>query len=478
MRGKTTGNLDKLPAKSAQFKQYQMDPVKVTVKEKIRVELPRRELLSEIESQNTFANPIYESNELHGHSNWQTDPIIRTYEGFDSGISVPRGFLPDLLRLCQERDITPEIEDIRSIQPVAFPERLAGVDLLPYQARAVDQAMKIDQGVIVSPTGSGKSLIGLEIIRQRRQKTLIIVHRSDLLKQWLDVIEERLGIKASIIAEGEFDPSKDIVVGMVQTLASRLAETKKLSAEFGLVLVDEAHHLPAQTFYDVLGVLSAKHLYGLSATPGRRDGLELMIYRAVGPAIATISKKEVEELEATVPAEVYAFETGFNPGLVDSWHEYLHSITHSAERNLLIIDLAVRETAPVLVLCDRTEHVDQLCEMLTLREIPHVKAHGKISAKNRESIIQQMREARLTIATTSLVGEGLDVKPWTILIMASPISSEIKLLQAVGRVVRASPGKKEAIVYDLRDNCGFAGASFKKRFEIYKKNKIWVNFPR
>ena len=90
--------------------------------------------------------------------------------------------------------------------------------------------------------------------------------------------------------------------------------------------------------------------------------------------------------------------------------------------------------------------------------------------------MEKIKKAQITIATASLIGEGIDIDSWSILIMASPISSEIKLLQCIGRIVRPKDGKEVAVVFDLKDNCGFSGASFKKRFEIYKKHKIWVEF--
>ncbi len=129
---------------------------------------------------------------------------------------------------------------------------------------------------------------------------------------------------------------------------------------------------------------------------------------------------------------------------------------------------------PILILSDRVAHADDLSGMFSRRNFDHALVHGKV--KDREEAIERIKKATVTIGTTGLLGEGLDVPFWEVLIMASPISSEIKLMQAIGRVVRASPGKKSALIYDLKYDCGFSGASFKKRFEIYRKHKIWVEF--
>lgn len=449
---------------------------KIKINSRILIHSPGKHLVFRIKKANTFKNPKFEVNKEHGYSNWQILPAIETFRlNEDGSIIVPRGYLPDLMQLCEECDVILAIEDLRNECPAELPA-LKGIELRPYQERAVVQAMQSDQGVIVSPTGSGKSLIGLELIRRRGQKALILVHRTELASQWIALIKERFGITAGFIGNGVIDIGEQITIAMVQTLALCEEETKTLSDSFGLIILDEVHHAPATTFFDVLGFFSAKYRYGLSATPGRRDGLEPMIYLAIGKTIATISKKEVEEIGATVPATVVSVKTGFNPGVVNSWHEYLDSISSNANRNIKIINLAQQSQDAVLILTDRVSHADLLSEMLNRRQIDHVLAHGKIGKSERKDVMDRIRLTKITVGTTSLLGEGLDVSMWVILIIASPIFSEIKLLQSIGRITRSAPGKKKAIVYDLRDDCGFSGGSFKRRFEIYKKNKMWVEF--
>lgn len=440
----------------------------------IVLECDSKEVVRQCIRENTFDNHLYISNERNGRSNWKTKSAITTYRYEGENLILPRGYLRSLLKIFRESDITTKIIDERVSNPCAYPEKLNGIVLRDYQQRAVAESMKFDQGCIVSPTGSGKSVMALEAIRRRGQKTLIIVHRGELARQWVSVIKERMGIIPGLIGDGEWTIGDQITVAMVQTLSSRKNEVKTLSNAFGLVLVDEQHHIPASTFFDVLGLLNAKFRYGFSATVERRDGLEQMIYRGIGPIIEEISRDEVEDTGSVIAPTVIAIETGFNPGLVNSWSEYLDSLSGNSERNLLLIDLSQQsEDGSVLILVDRVAHAEQLSEMLERRNIDHVLAHGKI--KDRENVMEQIKSSKLTVGTTSLLGEGLDVNAWSVLIMGAPISSEIKLLQNIGRIVRPSNGKK-AFVYDLRDDCGFSGASFKKRFEIYKKNKIWVEF--
>lgn len=445
---------------------------------KHRLGIGRREIEDRFTKDNTFANPEYLSNEQNGRA-WANRDVpekIFTYRIEGTTLILPRGYARDLLKLCEEYKITPKIIDERTSNPCSYPESLKGIVLRGYQQRAVDATNKFGQGTIVSPTGSGKSLIGLEIIRQKKEKALVLVHRAELGKQWASVIEERMGIIPGFIGDGSWEIGNEITIGMVQTLASRIEETRSLSESFGLVICDEVHHCPSETHFDVLGLLNAKYRYGLSATLGRRDCLEEVIYRTVGPTISVIEKAEVEQVGAVVPSTVIPVETGFNPGLVDSWSEFLDSISRSEERNNLILNISKEANGPVLILVDRVAHAQRLSDILTEDGIDHVLAHGQLSKMDRDIVMDKIRTSHITIGTSGLLGEGIDVSGWEILVMGSPISSEIKLMQAIGRCVRPAPGKEKAIIYDLRDDCAFAGSSFKKRFEIYKKNRIWVEF--
>lgn len=290
------------------------------------------------------------------------------------------------------------------------------------------------------------------------------------------MIEKLLGIKASRIGDGNWDDSAPITIGMIQTISKSLERVNGLSV--GLVICDEVHHAPCNTFYEVLNRLPAKCRFGLSATPKRRDGLEMLIYRAIGHVLAEIPRGQVEACKSTVPAIVKVINTGFDPDGVDSWNDYLEAITHSERRNRGIISL-IDPCKPTLVITDRVEHAEKLWG-LCIKEFGEdrcVLAHGKLPSSQRVDLMQRIKSAPITIGTTGLLGEGIDVSHWEVLIMASPISSEIKLMQAVGRCVRTAEGKDTATIYDLKDDCGFAGASLKKRLEIYRKNKIWVESP-
>ena len=449
--------------------------IELKLSSNIALKSPPPEILKQAVADNTFENPIFKSNEQNRRSNWQVDPKITTYSYEKETLILPRGYLRNLLNIFKENDITPKIVDERFTNTCEFPDELKGITLRPYQQRAVDEALNYDQGVILAPTGSGKTIIGLEIIRRHGQTAIICVHRTDLARQWETLIKERLGIVPGFIGDGRWEVG-NVTIAMIQSLTSQESQTKQLSKMFGLVLLDEHHHCPAVSTFQVLGLfqLNIAMAFLRAGTAGMASNLSLIV-----PSVGKSHPYRKWKLKPSVLSfqqQSFAIETGFNPGQLDSWHEYQAAIACDSGRNLMIIDLAKRSAGAVLILVDRVNHAEQLSEMLTRRNIDHTLAHGKIAKKDRGAIVEKIKSSKITVGTTSLLGEGLDIAIWGTLIMGAPISSEIKLTQAIGRIVRPADGKNVATVFDLKDEHAFSGASFNKRFEIYKKNRIWVEF--
>lgn len=435
---------------------------------------PIEGLRKKVIADNTFKNPEIEAAEKYGRYTGEIAEEIETFYCQGNDIVVQRGYGSDLIRILKRNDISLDLVEERVCPPASFPS-LNGVTLRSYQQRAVTEAVeKNTQGVICSPTGSGKSIMGLEIIRRKQVTTLVLVHRGELAGQWMKEIKRLFGIEAGFIGRGKWNISVPITVAMVQSLSKNEEKCREVGEQFGLVLLDEAHHAPARTIVDVFSWLPCKYRYGLSATPIRRDSLDALIFRSVGPIIAKVSREEVEGGRSIVPASVRIIKTGFDPGSIDSWHEYASSL-ESRKRNTLVIGLIPKDKFS-LVLVDRIAHAETLSQMLNDLAIPHVLAHGQLGGEERKSLMGRVKSARLTIATTSLIGEGIDVSHWETLILAAPISSEAKLLQAIGRVLRPSQGKTVGEVIDLLDDCGFAGSSLKNRLSIYRKHNIKFEF--
>jgi len=428
------------------------------------------ELAELVLSANTYSNPAYAEALRVGRSVWRVPAEICTYRDdreCDGNIVLPRGYLSELLTLLPKG--TP-LEDGRTQAKVPFPE-FQGVTLRPYQKKVVVAASKAEQGVICAPTGSGKTLMGLALLSHLKHRTLVVVHSKELAKQWREVIHDRLGIAAGFIGDGKWTEGEVITIGMLQTLHRNPERTCEMAAQYGTTLVDEVHHVPATTFAEVLSWLPTRYRYGLSATPHRRDGLDVLIHRVVGPTLAQVSTKDVQKAGATVPAVVKIIESGFFPGVVDSWVAFVNALVNDGNRNQLIVDIAEKSAlkVPVLVLVERIEHAEFLAALV---RVPCVLVHGSMPAKERAAAMVEIQNANITIGTVGLLGEGLDVAGWGALILASPISSRTRLLQAIGRIVRPHEGKVRGYVADIVDRHPLAMASFRKRCAIYDDQKI------
>ena len=446
---------------------------KIILNENLIVCEPIEEIREKIIKDNTFANPQYAEALKYARNTDTIEAVIETFSCQGLNIIVQRGYGRDFLNTLNKKLIPAEIIEQRSCPQAVFPA-LKGVSLRHYQLRAVNEAHDATQRTIVAPTEAGKSIMGLELIRRKQTPSLILLHRSELAKQWKNEVKRLFGITPGFIGAGTWEVGDLITIGMVQTLAKNEEKCRELSDKFGLILCDECHHAPARTFAQVIGWLASKFRFGLSATPTRRDKLDCLIHRVIGPTLTRISREEVEGVNSIVPAFITIVNTGHDPGSVNSWHQFCSSL-NNPYRNRLVLNFITKNKA-TLILVDRIVHAESLSEALKEMRVAHVLAHGNLPSEKRATLMDRIKSSSITVGTTSLLGEGLDVAHWETLILAAPISSEAKLLQAIGRIVRPSEGKELGRVFDLKDDCGFAGSSLKNRLEIYKKHGINFKF--
>ena len=248
----------------------------------------------------TMDNPKYKDLVKLGKYTGNTPERLEFYENKSCGLVIPRGFAARAYQICQEHGELVNVIDNRLIFGVV--EFNFQGSLKPFQTVAVKDMLLHDSGVLSSGTGSGKTVMALYLIAERKQPTLIIVHTKELLNQWIDRIEQFLGIPADevgIIGAGKFTLGDRITVGMVQTLCKRVDEVKGL---FGHVIVDECHRCPSKTFSDVVTSFDAKYLLGLSATAYRRDGLGRVIYLYLGDKRHEVKKAELLDLGPPLPS--------------------------------------------------------------------------------------------------------------------------------------------------------------------------------
>lgn len=253
------------------------------------------ELVSFLREKLNFLNSDYLIRKNLGRSTFQTEKYYKLIGEEDEKINIPRGFLEELVRFCKENRITYKVVDKRQkLTTVAFN---SNIKLYPFQAEALKTTDKKDFGVIVAPPGSGKTIMGLELIARKKQPALIVVHRKQLFDQWVERIQSFLGIPKKDI--GRFSGSekrsgKQVTVGMIQSL-NRSGENYEIPNTFGSIIVDECHHIPAKTFRETITRFHSYYLYGLTATPMRKNNDENLIYVFIGKILSEIKSDFLDD---------------------------------------------------------------------------------------------------------------------------------------------------------------------------------------
>jgi superfamily II DNA or RNA helicase len=325
-------------------------------------------------------------------------------------------------------------------------------------------------------------VIGIYLLAQRKRSTLILVHRQPLLEQWQNQLAEFLHLpprEIGVVAGGKNSRTGKIDVAMLQSLV-REGEVEQCVGEYGYVIVDECHHVPAFSFEQVLKNVRARYVTGLTATPYRRDGHHPIIAMQCGPVRCQIDAHDTGL--RPFKRRLICRETGFVlPAHQDTpHHEILHALMINENRNQLIINDVIQvltEKRFPLILTERREHLELLHDMLKKVASNIIVLHGGKSAKGREAIMQKLKdipetEGRVILATGAYIGEGFDDHRLDTLFLAMPISFKGKMEQYAGRILRLHPGKEEVRIYDYVDSqVPMLARMFKKRLKTYQAMK-------
>ena len=256
-------------------------------------------------------------------------------------------------------------DNTRDLTPIDF--EFKGT-LRPYQAQAATAAVRRRFGVIVFPTGGGKTIAALAIIAERGQPALVVVHTRELMNQWIERIHEFLDIpvdEIGVIGGGKMKIGERITVGMIQTLYKCAHD---VSQHIGHLIVDECHRTPSRTFTEAVSAFDSRYMLGLSATPYRRDGLTKLIHFYLGDQVAAVNQKELTESGAILPFKVKWVETGFTTGLDPSsqYSAMLSELTQDPKRNAIVCQeaaqCAVAGKGIPLVISDRKAHCQAIAE--------------------------------------------------------------------------------------------------------------------
>lgn len=414
-------------------------------------------LLARIKHLASLHNPEFHKRQKLRLSVYGTPRFVRCYEEDLTHLHLPRGLLSLLEALIREAGSRLDVEDARTL-----PGRVGlhlEESLSTTQEGAVRELLRHDEGLLVAPPGSGKTRMACAVIAARSVPTLVLVHRKPLLDQWRLELQRCLGLCSKEIGQlggGRKRRSRVVDLAMIQSLQSDAAS--EVFADYGQVVVDECHHVPAVSFDQILRRAAARFVLGLTATPYRRDGLGELIMMRCGPI-----RHRVEDNAAadSMERQLVVRETDFEPGLGDEARiqDVYRELVEDQARNRRICDdlrQAVADGRSCLVLTEWRVHLERLAEILLTAEVPAVVLHGGVKKKERLSRVAALNGARpeeplLVLATGALVGEGFDLPRLDTLVLTFPISFRGKVIQYAGRILRSHPAKTAVIVYDYRD---------------------------
>ncbi|ANI89683.1 restriction endonuclease subunit R [Arachidicoccus ginsenosidimutans] len=426
-------------------------------------------LINFLKEELNFANSEFIIKKRTGKNTFGTERYFKFVEETEKEIIVPRGFIGKLIRFCKEAQIEFQFSDERKLKqavPFSFHAQLR-----KHQQEVIDVTAKKDFGVIVAPTGSGKTIIGLKIIADKNQPALIVVHRKQLLEQWIERIEAFIGIPKKdigIIGQGKTKISKQITVATIQSLPKQLEE---IHNQFGTIIVDECHHIPAETFRNTIEKLHTFYLYGLTATPFRKYNDGKLIFTHLGEIIANIQPTEIENYkQAKIIIRNTELDVPYN-SKTDNFETLSKILVHDSARNKLILNdvqTELNQWKKVVIITERKEHIETLYLFLKQSyEVVTLSGDDSESSKKSKWKILHDGNFQVLLTTGQYFGEGTDLNNINTLFLVYPFSFQGKLIQYIGRVQRS---EINPTIYDYRDyKIDYLNKLFLKRNTYYRK---------
>ena len=456
----------------------------VTVSNNIKITNHSPEIITWCQNNLKLPNPEYAKKVRMGFWTGSTPKDLYLYELHGGELVIPYGCLKAIAPMLKDAIVQSDFKPSVSIdygQPIP---------LYPYQEIAVEQAKNGLYGILQSRAGSGKTQMGIALIKEYGKRTLWLTHTLDLLNQSkeraLRYIDSSL---IGTITEGKVNIGKGVTFATIQTMCKLdLSHYKDM---WDVIIVDECHRVagtPTQMsmFAKVLNSLSARHKYGLSATVHRADGMIQATFALLGDVVYTVPDEAVADKVMQVGIRpvgtaVKISRECLNTDGTLNYTKLINYLCESEDRTNLIANHIVKESSrSCLILSDRLEHLSNIIDALPFpMQEDAVMISGKMTSKKgkaeREHALEDMRskKKKYLFATYSLAKEGLDIPCLERLFMATPQKDYAVITQSIGRIARIHEGKAPPICYDFVDDIGYLVKSYKKRCTTYKKNNCY-----
>jgi superfamily II DNA or RNA helicase len=471
-------------SKKPEVKLESMDfPGQLAIVEANRLYIPKKDVsqraLNRIKRLAAFSNPQFYKTQKMRMSTYDIPRIIYSLDETAEYIGIPRGCRASLVQLLEKFEISYLFDDKRNKgKPIDV--RFKGM-LREEQQFAANALLQYENGVLSVPTAFGKTVIGASLIAERKCNTLILVHLHTLFDQWKKSLEQFLEINETLpetenkrgrkkvrsligqTGSGKNTASGIIDIALVQSLIHE-NEVDDAVKNYGMVIVDECHHASSVNYEKVLGVVNARYVYGLTATPTRQDGQHPITFMQCGAIRYNVSAKE-QAGKRNFEHYIIPCFTGFKKPLTQDeahWHItqiYTTLVENEARNQQIVTDVveAVKSHRTPIILTQRKEHVVRLSDMLKNQtDARIVTLVGSDSAKVKNQTMELLAniphdEQLIIIATGKYVGEGFDYPRLDTLFLVSPIAWKGTLSQYAGRLHREYPGKQNVRIYDYVD---------------------------
>lgn len=419
--------------------------------------------------------------------------IISCSEITDDYLMLPRGCEEAAVDFFKSNGVEVGIEDKTNPGQRIDVEFMGS--LYEEQQRAIEALEAHRCGTLYATTAFGKTVTAAALIARKKVNTLILVHTKALLDQWRERLEEYLSTdfqpeehhkgrgrrkkfqQFGALSSTESTLNNKIDIALLQSCMSD-NDVKPFVHHYGMVIVDECHHAPAVNFERVLREVNARYVYGLTATPIRKDGHQPIIFMQCGEIRYTADSKSQQAQQSFRRLLIPRFTSHRNlKADGGNYAQVIDELIENESRNKLILeDVAsnLTEGRTPIILTARTAHVDLL--VAECRKIcPNViRLVGNDSAKaKREAMAQLSRvpndEPLVVVATGKYVGEGFDLPRLDTLMLALPVSWKGLIAQYTGRLHRNYPGKTETRIYDYIDlRVPICDSMYRKRLHGYK----------